>query len=289
MSTKKPTNTEEQKRQCFIITPIGGEGSETRRKANGLIDAVILPVLRELNIEGQAAHHIELSGNITKQVIVRIVNDDLVIANLTELNPNVMYELAIRHAKRKPVVVLAEHGTNLPFDIAQERTLFYINDMIGVEDLKPRLMNAISYALEEKDADNPIYNAIHDSLIREAVLEKGDNTEKYMLDKLEQIDKKINSFSASTTATTTIKIPPRYLATFEVTYDGDKNTSQFREMIRNKRKQMGLDGRFTLKNITKTITGFNIRLDTLHGDGLLSAITVIKAIAGVKSVFYDFN
>lgn len=207
MTTKK---TETEQKKCFIITPIGGDNSETRRKANGLIDAVILPVLKELNIDGQAAHHIELSGNITKQVIVRIVNDDLVIANLSELNPNVMYELAIRHAKRRPVIVLAEKGTDLPFDIAQERALFYVNDMIGVEDLKPRLKSAIEKALEEENPDNPIYNAIEDSIMREVAIKNSNDTERYILDKLEALDRKITN-SNTQSFSKSIDTQPAYL------------------------------------------------------------------------------
>jgi len=222
MTTKKTVDT--QPRKCFIITPIGGDNSETRAKADGLIRAVILPVLKELNIEGMAAHQIDSSGSITKQVIQRIVYDDLVIANLTELNPNVMYELAVRHAKRKPVIVVAENGTKLPFDIAQERTLFYSNDMLGVELLKPRLKAAIGKAIDEENPDNPIYTAIEENIMRDIVMKNSSDTEKFILDKLDEmssrlnsIDKQKNSFSFEP-----VPFPSKSTIQFEVDITTDK-------------------------------------------------------------------
>ena len=111
------------RKSCFVVTPIGADNSETRRAADGLIKAVIKPILDELDIETYVAHEISDPGSITNQVIKHILEDDLVVANLTELNPNVMYELAVRHCAGRPFVVLAEKETRLPFDIAQERNL----------------------------------------------------------------------------------------------------------------------------------------------------------------------
>ena len=85
------------------------------------------------------AHKISEPGSITKQVISEIYDSKLVIANLTNRNPNVMYELALRHAIGKPAIMIAEKGTLLPADIITQRTIFYQNDAKGVLELRDEL------------------------------------------------------------------------------------------------------------------------------------------------------
>ena len=133
----------EQEKKCFIITPIGSESDPIRRHIEGIIEAAIRPALGD-KYELIVAHKIYEPGSITKQVISEIYNAELVIANLTNRNPNVMYELAFRHSLGKAAIMIAESGTNLPSDIIMERVIFYHNDAQGVLDLKEALVKAES-------------------------------------------------------------------------------------------------------------------------------------------------
>jgi hypothetical protein len=156
---------------CFIITPIGPDNSEIRRAAEGLIDSVIEPVLSKMGFSVTVAHRMSNPGSITRQILSKILNDDLVIVNLTGLNPNVMYELAVRHAARKPVVNLCEIGTNLPFDIIEERTIFYNNDMAGVAEILDKLEIMVEEAIKDEEPDNPIYRATKEEKVLKDIKE----------------------------------------------------------------------------------------------------------------------
>lgn len=165
---------EQRTKSCFIITPIGDSNSPIFRKINGVITSTIRPVLQEMGFSDiSAAHEINKVGSINTQIVNRIVYDDLVIANLTENNPNVMYELCLRHVVAKPIIHICEKGTVLPFDIKDNRTIFYENDMLGVEELKEKLkkyLGEIDY--EKEHTDNPVYLGLQiGKLLKKILLE----------------------------------------------------------------------------------------------------------------------
>ena len=185
-----------EKKKCFIITPIGDENDPIRRHIEGIIDAAISPVI-DNEYEIIVAHRISESGSISKQIITEIYNDDLIIANLTNRNPNVMYELALRHAIGKPTIMIAEKGTNLPSDIIMQRTIFYHNDAKGVLELREQLKDAVS-KIDFDSKSGPIYDVLGDisqdtNLLQNIKSNDAENTEPfaYIINRLNRIEEAV--------------------------------------------------------------------------------------------------
>lgn len=183
-------------KKCFIITPIGNPKTDIREKTDGVINAIIKPVLKDLEYEVIPPHEMTESGSITQKIIEHIINDDLVIANLTGLNANVMYELAIRHAVRKPVVCIVERNTSLPFDVVTERFIMYDDNFSNVLSLKDNIKKAIISSESEIEIDNPIYRAIKEVGIIKKISDSNDpnsNVLKIILNRLVKIEKNTNT------------------------------------------------------------------------------------------------
>jgi len=191
------------KKKCFIITPIGGSDDPIRRHIDGIIQAAIKPAL-EQKFEIIVAHEMENSGSITKQVIEEIYNSELVIANLTNRNPNVMYELAFRHSLGKPVIQIMEKGTTLPFDIVTERTIDYVNDAKGVLELRAALERFAEKVDFEDCQQGPVYDALKSIQVENRIVNDVESAGSieiksdafgYLVDRLDKIEGIVSSKS----------------------------------------------------------------------------------------------
>jgi hypothetical protein len=130
--------------------------------ADDLMKYIIAPCAVELGYDKPIrADSLPEPGRITSQIIDLLNGADLVIADLTANNANVFYELSCRHAVGKPAIHMALDGTPLPFDVADNRTIFYTMHASRVERAKEELTGQIK-RIEEPGykARNPISDAI---------------------------------------------------------------------------------------------------------------------------------
>lgn len=118
----------EKSKKCFVIGPIGEADSTVRSDADDFMKYIVTPIvtLPEFGYDPPIrADSLNEPGRITSQIVALLMEADLVIADLTTNNANVYYELSLRHAIGKPVIHMAASGTNLSFDVRDNRTIFY--------------------------------------------------------------------------------------------------------------------------------------------------------------------
>lgn len=154
---------EKKKKLCFVIAPIGSEGSDTRHRSNQILNHIIKPVAKDCGYDDVIrADDISKPGMITNDIIQYLVDADLVVADLTDHNANVFYELALRHALRTPIVQLIAAGQAIPFDVAPSRTVQVDHhDLDSVAQCKDQLAAQIRAVEEDpSNVDNPISIAL---------------------------------------------------------------------------------------------------------------------------------
>ena len=188
--------------ECFFIAPIGDDGTEVRRRSDGVRDWVVKPAAEAAaGLQTIRADDVGEPGQITAQAVQHCLKAKGAVADLTGGNPNVYYELSIRHGAQSPVVLIANEGTKLPFDISQSRVIFFDNtDLNSAGEAKEALELQIRASL-----DSPPDNPISDGM-RLAQLQAGDAEEQTLavvLDRLqrlaqltEQIDERLNRTEA---------------------------------------------------------------------------------------------
>lgn len=144
------------KPKCFVIAPIGAEGSDTRWKSDRILKHIIRTTLQG-TYDVERADDIHRPGIITVQIIQRLLEAPLVVADLSEANPNVYYELAIRHAAKKSVVHMIAEGEDAPFDVSQMRFIrFNIKDPDSIERAKHELDEHVKAIANGENIQTPV-------------------------------------------------------------------------------------------------------------------------------------
>lgn len=141
-------------KKCFVVSPIGEEGSEIRKRADQVFKYIVSPVCEECGFEAIRVDKINQADSITQTIIDYLISSELVIADITGHNPNAFYEMGYRASTGKAMIHLREKNENIPFDIAGIRAFDYdLGDLDSVEEVKSRLIKTIG-TMTFEDMDN---------------------------------------------------------------------------------------------------------------------------------------
>lgn len=141
----------------FIAMPMPDRPLEAKQKWSKIHEK-IKAVAGEKKVKAQRIDDILLenaqtkdSTFITKSIFKGIANADVVIADLSEENPNVYFELGYAMGKGKKVLPIAKEGTHLPFDVKDIFTIFYSDEdgHLNLSNQLKKMLPAIFKSQEE--------------------------------------------------------------------------------------------------------------------------------------------
>ncbi len=182
-------------RICFVIM---GFGKKTDYASGETINLdktyhnIIKPAVQDVGLKCVRADEIQDTGLIDRSMYALLVRADVVIADISTMNPNAIYELGVRHAVKpqSTIILRAESSTSIPFDINHTRVFSYkhLGEDIGVDEAKRMqdvLKEKLNYILLHSTADSPLYEYLHtmqppcmdDTEYREIVGDLADKTE----------------------------------------------------------------------------------------------------------------
>lgn len=128
---------EDAKPKAFIVMQFSSPYNEVYRDT-------IEPLVTEIGFSPIRVDDITQPGIIINDIRNSITESSVIIADISEANPNVYYEVGMSHALDKPTILLAQRGIQLPFDVGPHRCIFYENTIPG----RAKLHEALSRRLE---------------------------------------------------------------------------------------------------------------------------------------------
>lgn len=126
---------------AFLIQPISREFEPVR--------VTIQAAANRAGVSLSRADSLPSAGSIIEAIYQQLESADLIIADLSEANPNVMYELGFVHAAKRPVILISSGLQHVPFDIASLRVIHYGRDPADLEIFKRELQQAVEMTLRD--------------------------------------------------------------------------------------------------------------------------------------------
>lgn len=158
---------------------------DLRKKYDDLIREAVLKASPGLEVV--RADEISLPGTITSDILTRIMHSDFVIADVTYPNPNVFYELGLRHACRPGTIIIKDkNGPRVPFDIAHLRHIEYENSPSGLKELANNFQTYFDHF--DKNPERP------DNHLLELAKLTGYEFPDYQKEEIDEEDEQIKAF-----------------------------------------------------------------------------------------------
>lgn len=98
---------------------------------------------KSLSLNCRRASDIWEDPAVMQDVVSLIDRSSAVICDCTGRNPNVFYEIGIAHTLGREVILITQNESDIPFDLRHLRYVKYLNNSMGLEQLKELLIQRL--------------------------------------------------------------------------------------------------------------------------------------------------
>ena len=182
-----------KKKTCFVIMPFSKTSDKhDEHYWNNFFQAI----KTQMELHSFICKRSETGPySVIKQIIENLSESDLVVAVLTDLNPNVWYELGIRHSLKNGTLMLLEETQRIPFDINAYGLVKYSDDISLADKLKKEIASYLDKLENSKFYDSPVLDTLKTPI---KYKDEFDELKKLILEiSKENSDKQLSNFQAS--------------------------------------------------------------------------------------------
>lgn len=149
---------EEYKKKCFVIMPFSTTASCTEAEWTEIFEKLIKPSVEKAGLNYTCKRSDAMIGAIIEGVLKDLNQADVVIADLTDRNANVFYELGVRQAIRDSTILIAQNKDDIPSDLSHQATHVYDWKLkANRKKFKARIKKILEWIEREPDqAKSPI-------------------------------------------------------------------------------------------------------------------------------------
>jgi hypothetical protein len=122
--------------ECFVIMPISDQDGYEKGHFRRVYEDIIIPACEKSEYKAVRADEVEQTDIIHLSILKKLIEAPMAICDLSTRNPNVLFELGLRQAFDKPVVLIQEKGTERIFDVSILRAYDYCKELRYNEVLK---------------------------------------------------------------------------------------------------------------------------------------------------------
>jgi tetratricopeptide (TPR) repeat protein len=112
--------------------------------SKNLLETAIVPAAKEAGFNVITAGDDSIDDIDIQRTIDLLGSADLLLADVTDTHPNVLFALGARYQTSRPIVLLAPEGTEVPFDLVTRRIVFFNRSATGLVRLRKDLLSTLS-------------------------------------------------------------------------------------------------------------------------------------------------